>query len=623
MCGIFGFINCDHRTQESLDKALERLSHRGPDARNTFSEGNIFLGHLRLSILDLSELANQPMHSHCGRYVMVYNGEVYNYRELQREISSVNPSFKPITHSDSEIILESFVLWGPNFVSKLNGMFAIAIYDKQTKKIFLFRDRVGIKPLFIFQQNEGFAFASELKVLKDDPYIKKQLTVNYTAVNKFLHLGYIPAPDSIFQQIIKFPQGYWGVYDQENKTVQLTSYWNPEAKISAAADVLTADEKTDELEKLVESSVKYRLISDVSLGTFLSGGIDSSLVTAVAQKLHTGRMKTFSIGFWDKDFDESGYATKIAGYLGTHHHTMHVTEEDALEWLPQITDIYDEPYADSSAIPTLLVSKMARENVTVTLSGDGGDELFLGYGAYQWAKRLSHPLMPAIKIPAKALLKVGPGKYRRAAGLFESVDYDQLKSHIFSQEQYFFSRKEIEKLLNPKFLKEYRLNEVFSGNASLLKPSSQQALFDLKCYLPDDLLVKVDRASMFFALETRVPLLDYRIIEWAVNLDEIHKLREGQAKWLLKKLLYRYVPEEFFMRPKRGFAIPLSKWLKTDLRDFVMDYLNPDALKKTGLFDELLVKKLLNDYYHKNQNWLYNRIWLMVVLQKWFLENMD
>jgi len=623
MCGIFGFLNCEQRTQESLQSSLERLSHRGPDARNTFSDGEVALGHLRLSILDLSETANQPMHSHCGRYVMVYNGEVYNFREIQKEISLQNPSFQPVTQSDSEIILQSFVLWGVDFVSRLNGMFAIAIWDKLERKLFLFRDRVGIKPIYVFQKAEGLAFASELKVLMDDFYVKKQLSIDYSAVNKFLHLGYIPAPDSIFQQIRKFPQGHWGFYDQKKRNFEIFSYWNPEEKIYNHDTSLTYDEQLDELQQLVESSVKYRLISDVSLGTFLSGGIDSSLVTAVAQKIHSGPMKTFSIGFWDKDFDESGYAKKIADYLGTQHHSMHVTEADALEWLPQLTNIYDEPYADSSAIPTLLVSKMAREKVTVTLSGDGGDELFLGYGAYQWARRLAHPALPYVRKPARALLKIGPARYRRAAGLFDPLPHDQLKSHIFSQEQYFFSRKEIGRLLNPDFSQRFQLDEVFSGNPSLLPPASQQALFDLKYYLPDDLLVKVDRASMFFALETRVPLLDYRIVEWALNLDERYKLNEGQAKWMLKKLLYSYVPEEFFMRPKRGFAIPLAKWLKTDLRSFVMDYLNSQALKKTGLFDAYLVEKLVFDFYQKDQHWLYNRIWLVVLLQKWFLENTD
>jgi asparagine synthase (glutamine-hydrolysing) len=369
------------------------------------------------------------------------------------------------------------------------------------------------------------------------------------------------------------------------------------------------------------SSVEYRLISDVPFGTFLSGGIDSSLVTAVAQSLRPNPINTFSIGFWDREYDESPHAQKIADYLGTQHNSMYVTEADAIEWIPRLTGIYDEPFADSSAIPTLMVSQMARRHVTMTLSGDGGDELFMGYGAYQWAKRLANPLAGWLRWPASMLLPHGPMHYRRAAGLFEKVPRSQLKSHIFSQEQYLFSRKEIRELLREQQYTGFELQEEFTSPVSQLSPAEQQAFFDLTYYLPDDLLVKVDRASMYFALETRVPLLDYRIVEWALNLPVSMKLKNGESKWLLKQLLYQYLPEEFFQRPKRGFAIPLKKWLKSELKDFAMDYLNADAIRKAGLLDPDRVKKLLNAFYDGNQDYLYNRIWQLLVLQKWILEN--
>ena len=619
MCGILGFINPENITEINVASLLERLSHRGPDARGSFRDQHALLGHLRLSIIDLSDEANQPMHSHCGRFVMVYNGEIYNYREIQQQIVQRNPAFVPRTHSDSEIILEAFALWGADFVNRLNGMFAIAIWDKTDKKLFLFRDRLGVKPIYYYMKNGLFAFASELKVLTHEPVLKKHLTRDNTAINQFLHLGYIPAPHSVFTEIKKLPAGHRALLDKGH--LSLHPYWRAEEKIQSSHALSDPGQALDELRELVESSVRYRLIADVPYGTFLSGGVDSSLVTAVAQSLHDSPINTFSIGFWDKDYDESGYAAKIARHLGTNHQSMVVTEKDALEWMPRLTEIYDEPYADSSAIPTLLVSQMARRHVTVTLSGDGGDELFMGYGAYSWAQRLSNPWVRRLKKPASLLLPFGPMKYRRAASLFHDVPDAILKSHIFSQEQYLFSRKEAGNFLLPEFNRDYRLEENFDGHLAQLAPAQQQALFDLKYYLPDDLLVKVDRASMHFALETRVPLLDYRIVEWALNLHPDLKIRQGQSKWLLKKLLHQYVPAALFDRPKRGFAIPLQKWLKTDLRDFAMDYLNEQAVRKAGVLNPKAVNSLLKAFYQKDQNYLYNKVWQLLVLQKWLQEN--
>jgi asparagine synthase (glutamine-hydrolysing) len=549
---------------------------------------------------------------------MIYNGEVFNFKELLEELKGHNPDFQAKTHSDSEIILETFATWHTDLPQKLNGMFAIAIWDKQQKTLYLFRDRMGIKPLFYYQKNGETAFASELKALVAHPEIKKTLTINYTAVNQFLNLGYIPAPNSIYSEIQKFPAGHYSIV--KNGEITLFPYWQPEEKIRPGVRETDPDQALQELKSLVESSVKYRLISDVPYGTFLSGGIDSSLVTAVAQSLHPEAINTFSIGFWDKDFDESGYAREISKYLGTQHHELIVTEEDALKWMPCLNDIYDEPYADSSAIPTLLVSQMAREHATMTLSGDGGDELFMGYGAYKWAERLRNPFISLFGKPISVLLKYGPEKYRRASSLFNKMPGHQIKSHIFSQEQYLFNRNEIGKILQNPFIRNFELDENFSNELSYLSAAEQQALFDLKYYLPDDLLVKVDRASMNFALETRVPLLDYRIVEWALNLHPSLKLNNGETKWILKKLLYQYVPQKFFDRPKRGFAIPLQRWLQKELKDYAMDYLNPGAIKQTGILDQTETEKLLRNFYKNNQHYLYNRVWQLVVLQKWLMD---
>ena len=613
MCGILGF--CEGRApRKDIDTLASLLAHRGPDARGVFAENNTTLAHLRLSILDLSDDANQPMFSHCKRYVMVYNGEVYNFREIQTRLKEKNPSFAARTQSDSEIILEAFAAFGPDFVHQLNGMFAIAIWDREQNSLYLYRDRLGIKPIYYYHLEGRLGFASELKVLEAS--FDQSLQVDYQAVNAFLHLGYIPAPLSIYRQIRKFPAGCMGVLAKGE--FQIQPYWQAEEKIGAS---LMEDplEARKQLTALIESSVRYRLVSDVPYGTFLSGGIDSSLVTAVAQSLHQQPINTFAIGFWDQKFNEADHARSVAKHLGTHHHELMVTEKDALHWMPLLNDIYDEPYADSSAIPTLLVSQMARKHVTMTLSGDGGDELFMGYGAYKWAQRLANPWVKLLSYPAAALLPFGPAKYRRAARLFENPAMKTLHSHIFSQEQYLFSRKEIAQYLNPEYYSDFPLRENLSVGARKLNAAEEQALFDLLYYLPDDLLVKVDRASMHFALETRVPLLDYRIVEWALNLHPSLKQRNSQAKWLLKEVLYQYVPAHLFQRPKRGFAIPLQKWLRKDLRSFAMDHLHPDAIRQTGLLNPKAVDALLKNFYNKDQHYLYNRIWQLLVLQRWFL----
>ncbi len=618
MCGITGIVDFKGVSGQTVGRAMELMAHRGPDAQGVFYGEHCILGHLRLSILDLSESANQPMYSHCGRYIMVYNGEIFNFREITDEIKLANPAFHAKTNSDSEIILEAFALWGKDFVQRLNGMFAIAIWDKHLECLSLLRDRVGIKPLYYYLHKGVLAFSSELKGLAGNNSIKETLSIDPVAINQFLHLGFIPAPASIYKEIKKLPPGFMGTFSRSGLTTE--QYWDIRLKINEKPldDVVRAKE---ELKALIESSVRYRMISDVPLGTFLSGGIDSSLVTAVAQSVHSEPVNTFNIGFWEKGFDESAYASAVANYLGTRHHNFQVTEKDALEWMPRLNDIYDEPFADSSAIPTLLVSRMARQQVTVTLSGDGGDELFMGYGAYKWAERLQSPWIKAMGGFLAFLVEHGPGKYRRAAPLFNKIDPELLKSHIFSQEQYLFSRKLAHQALNRNYHDGFSLDENFSTLSRKLTASEQQAMFDFLYYLPDDLLVKVDRASMFFALETRVPLLDYRIVEWAMNLSPKLKMQHGDSKWLLKQILFDYVPASYFNRPKRGFAIPLQKWLQKELGGFVQDFLNLDSINKSGILNPVFVNRLLDDFYKKGHLWQYNKIWQLLVLQKWLLEN--
>jgi asparagine synthase (glutamine-hydrolysing) len=620
MCGITGYISFNNKFSEAdLHLMTDAIAHRGPDADGYFVEEGVGLGHRRLSILDLSASANQPMISNDGRYVIVFNGEVYNFKEIAAELKQVNPSFKFKTTSDTEVILEAFAQWGENFVQKLNGMFAFAIFDIANNELFVYLDRMGIKPIYYYWDKENFVFASELKAFKQ---LKSKIDfkINTAAINEFLHLGYIPHPHSIYENIKKFPAAsYFKIKDNE---LTIFNYWKLEEKITANAENNYTTAKQT-LKELIESSVNYRMISDVPFGTFLSGGVDSSLVTAVAQKFSDKPVNTFSIGFKENKHNESAFAKNVAGYLKTNHHEFIVTEKDAIELADQLQTIYDEPYADSSAIPTLLVSKLARQHVKMTLSGDGGDELFMGYGAYQWAKRLSTPFLTAFKSPIAFGLSQLNSRYKRVGELFRYQDDAVKKSHIFSQEQSLFSRNEIKNLLHPQFFEAINLTENFDNLNRTLLPEEEQALFDINYYLKDDLLVKVDRATMHHSLETRVPLLDYRIVEFSINLSPELKIKNKEAKYLLKQVLYDYIPKTFFERPKWGFSVPLVNWLKRDLKFLIDEYLSERIINKHGIVKYEKVRILKKQFLEKNVNYLYNRIWLLIVLHQWLEEEVQ
>lgn len=618
MCGISGFIS-NKLNWDDLVKMTDQLIHRGPDDGGYFLQKKCGLGHRRLSIMDLSKTANQPMTSHNGDFVIVYNGEIYNFQGLKKEIEN-HPKFCPAensnwnTTSDTEVILEAFFIWGHDFVSKLNGMFAIAIYDIQKESLHLFRDRLGIKPIYYFQDQETFAFASELKSLTCISSIKSKLSIDKQAVNQFLYLGYIPAPLSIFQEIKKFPQASYASFNQGK--LSFYSYWTPYDKIEKVA-LSNIDEAKSKLKDLIVGSVKNRLVSDVSFGTFLSGGIDSSLVTAVAQSHTNTPLNTFTIGFNEDGFkNEAPFAKKIANYLGTNHHELYVTEKDVLDLIPKLSSIYDEPYGDSSALPTLLVSKMAKQKVSMTLSGDGGDELFMGYGAYRWAEKLNKPMMNLFRNPLSLALSLGNNRQKRAALLLKKSSSDRFKSHIFSQEQYMFSEKEIAQVLQKEYLILINLNEDIPSVNRKLDAKEQQALFDINYYLPDDLLVKVDRASMQYALETRVPILDYQIVEFALNLNSNLKLHQGESKWLLKQVLYDFVPASFFDRPKWGFGIPLAKWMQNDLKPYMESLL----FAENEVFDKKEVASLYKRFLN-GETYLYNRLWLISRVNEFLIMN--
>ncbi len=608
MCGIAGIFNPNGVSKENLKLMSDAISHRGPDAEGFFTDENFGLAHRRLSIIDLSTAANQPMQSHNGRYWMAFNGEVYNYKEVAKELGE-----KLNTTGDSEVILEAFAKWGPEMVNRLNGMFVIVIFDTLERKFYFFRDRMGIKPLYVYRKNGLLAFASEMKAivaLKDEV----NLSVNRGAIPYFLHLGYIPQPLTIYNEIEKFPSGSWAVSD--GKSFEINSFWK-------ASEQLTSNVLSDEtqaksqLKSLLQSSVERRLMSDVPYGTFLSGGIDSSLVTALAQSVSADKLKTFSIGFDDAKHDESNFARQVSNHLGTEHYEYRITEKDALELIPSIIPQYDEPYSDSSAIPTMLVSKMARQEVTMTLSGDGGDELFHGYGMYNWAERLANPAIQALSWPISKALSLGDDRYKRIAKVFDYPGENQMHSHIFSQEQYMFSTSEISKLLVGTNEMNYSLLDLDLNSKRILTPTENQALFDIEHYLKDDLLTKVDVASMKYSLEARVPILDHTVVEFALNLDPKLKVKNGVQKYLLKEVLYDFVPKKIFDRPKWGFSIPLGKWLKSDLAYLIDEYLNENVVSGTGVVKWIEVKALLTKFSN-GQNHLYNRIWLLILLHQWF-----
>jgi len=607
MCGIAGFYKSEFElTKEDLKCMSDRLAFRGPDAEGFYFESNIGLAHRRLSILDLSAAANQPMFSHDENYVIVYNGEIFNFQEIA---ASLNQTFK--TTSDTEVILEAFIKWGPSFVHQLNGMFSIVIYNKLNKSLFICRDRLGIKPLYYFLDENKFIFASELKsILSLRPKLK--LSLNKKAVHEYLLLGYVPEPLSICEEVNKFPSGCYGIF--KNNKLEIKSYWQPEEKINSTF-ISDEVEAKNQLKQLLNSSVKYRMISDVPFGTFLSGGIDSSLVTAIAQSNSATPINTFSIGFNESKHNESSYAKAVAKQLGTRHHEFTVTEKDAIGLLDKMTDAYDEPFADSSAIPTMLVSKLARQHVTMTLSGDGGDELFHGYGSYLWAKRLANPLVRLFKKPiGSSLRSLKNSRYDRIATLFNFQNKENIKSHIFSQEIYYFSHAEIAELTSDFSIK--FSSDIFEVDTKRkLTPAEEQALFDIRFYLKDDLLAKVDRATMQFSLEARVPLLDYRVVEFALNVDPALKIKNGDAKYLLKQVLYDYLPESLFSRPKWGFSIPLDKWLQGDLNFLLEKYTSKEICERFGLINFSVLNKYKTEFKN-GKIFYYNRLWQIIVLHK-------
>ncbi len=629
MCGLAGFFSTEHLFDRgNLEAMTASLYHRGPDSHGFFMQDSVGLGSRRLSIIDFSERANQPMHSANGRYVAIYNGMVYNFGEIGAGLLQTEGRNAPNTSCDTEIVLEAFVKYGPDFVQLLNGMFAIAIYDKVLDELHIFRDRLGIKPLYYYWDGKNFAFASELKALRTVPQIPK--TINKKVIRDFLHFGYIPTPYSIYEGIFKMNSGTRIKISKAG--LEEFKYWDIRNTIKANT-VSDSEEALVKLSDLLISSIQYQLKSDVPYGIFLSGGIDSSLIAAKAAEMSNVKPNTFTIGFSDNISNEISHAKEVAKTLGTKHQEFIVSVNDAVNLIEPIFDVFDEPFADSSAIPTLLISKLAKEYVGVALTGEGGDELFLGYGSYRWAQRLDSIFFKTFRRPMAFVLSKMSSRYQRISQLLSYPPNTSLCSHIFSQEQYWFSEVELNSLLLADYKKENTLTEnmpvsfldLYRENTGkendvagrTLNAMEKQALFDLQFYLQDDLLTKTDRCGMHYSLEARVPFLDHRVVEYALNISPDLKFRNDSPKYILNQILFKHLPEELFNRPKEGFDVPLVKWLRKELKYLIHENLDEAILKKYGVVEPREVKNLIAKF-ENGADYLYNRIWLLIILHKWF-----
>jgi len=614
MCGITGFISSKW-SAEDLRKMTRRLQHRGPDAEGFYSNSSqeIHLGHRRLSILDLSEAANQPFFSKDKRYVMVFNGEVFNYKEIAQKHHIVTE-----TTSDTEVIIELFSLKGPQAFQEFNGMFAIAIWDTVDEKLTLVRDRFGIKPLCYYDGPDGFAFASEIKALLKLPIPRR---INTEALADYLFLEYIPKPNTIFQNIKKLSNGCY--IEVTNKVhVTIKTFYDIREKYNPVK--IKEKDAVEEFHQLLSSAVKSRMISDVPIGAFLSGGVDSSLVVAKFQENSKTSVETFTIGFDEKRYDESGYAKRVAEILKTNHQEYRLPTTDIFSVLKDAVEFYDEPFAVSSVLPSLLISKVTRQHTTVALTGDGGDELFMGYNTYYWYNRVDKLKRiggkASLKLAESILLMLG-GKPAIKSRLFDGWNDKHPFLNMWSQEQQMFTQHEVGKLLNYTY--KHATTIPYWESLEKISLTNEQAVsfFDINYYLADDLMYKMDIASMRHGLEVRCPFLDYHLAEFAINLPVELKINNGTQKYILKKALERYLPVQLIYRTKWGFAAPSEEWLKSSHTYLIDNYLSEKYIETQGIFNFKEIKSLIENfragnYFHSK------RIWSLVIFQLWFEQYM-
>jgi asparagine synthase (glutamine-hydrolysing) len=642
MCGIAGLLDLKRQLgPEALRSIAARmaasLSHRGPDDKGVWvdADAGIAFGHTRLAIIDLSPAGAQPMISSCGRFVLCYNGEVYNAPELRAELEAEGRKFHG--HSDTEVMVEGFPVWGVRqTIERLIGMFAFAAWDRSTRTLTLARDRLGIKPLYWGYAKDCLVFASELKALKLLPGWESE--IDRDALAAFLRYGYVPAPMSIYRGINKLPPGTMLECHADGSTKQ-AAYWSL-TDIAARGQASLLDVSDEQAETLVETlladSVRRRMVADVPLGMFLSGGIDSSTVAALMQASSSRPIRTFTIGFNERDYDEAASARKVAAHLATDHTELYVTPEVAQAVIPKLQDIYDEPFADSSQIPTYLVSEMTRRHVTVALSGDGGDEILAGYNRYgqglSLAKMLHALPKPMREAMAGAMTSVPPGAWDQAFLIVPGRMRPRLvgeKIHklagVLLEDAAGYHRRLatqepegsalVEGAAEPdQSLYANAVRERFADDAAWMQ------YVDTLTYLPDDILTKVDRASMAVALEVRVPLLDHRVVELSWRLPQRFKIRGGVGKWILRRIAYKYVPKALLERPKMGFGVPIDQWLRGPLKAWAQDLLDPAALRREGLLTPGPIAKAWAEHQSGARN-AQHFLWNVLMFEAWRREN--
>ncbi|NQY63270.1 MAG: asparagine synthase (glutamine-hydrolyzing) [Alteromonadaceae bacterium] len=631
MCGISGFYNVEHSKKvaiSELNNMLNTIIHRGPDDSGIWHQQGLTLGHRRLAIQDLSQAGHQPMSCQADRYTLVFNGEIYNFEELRAELIGV----KWRGHSDTEVMLAAFNRWGiKKSLTKFNGMFAFAVWDNVEQKLILARDRFGEKPLYYLYDGRQFVFASELRAIEALSSVK--LSINRGALQRQLECSYIPAPLSIYNEVNKLAPGTYITF-RPDKGIKLETYWALAEMVSAAKSNMIIDEREAvyQLEAALKKAVKLRMASDVPLGAFLSGGVDSSLVVALMQAQSSKPINTFSIGFDVPGYNEAEYAKEVADYLGTNHHEQYLTPQQALDIVPKIGGMFDEPFSDASQIPTYLVSAMAKEKVTVCLSGDGGDELFSGYKRYIatpdiWNKISKFPCRSVFsrlisKTPVSVLeklfffLKPFTVKYGRAGVLGPKVKTfgHWIKAQSID-ELYILS------MMHWKNASEVviggQLQSIWSPQGDSIENVVEKMMYqDSIAYLPGDILTKVDRTGMAVSLEGRIPLLDHNVAELAWRLPINMKQRGDCGKWALKQVLYKYLPQKMMERPKMGFGVPIHLWLKKELKDWAGDLLSHQRLKEQGLFNPDFVANSFAKHISGEEN-NSAALWDVLMTQSW------
>lgn len=615
MCGIVGF---NGRREEVLDEMLKSIDHRGPDDFGTYESDVCSLGHVRLSIVDLSSQGHQPMmHENLK---MVYNGEVYNFKEIRTELEQKGYGFE--SNTDSEVILKAYHCWGIEAVNKFIGMYAITIYDESSSEVVLIRDRVGVKPLYYYHDNEDFIFASELKPIMK---YKDNLKISQEGLQEYFQFGYISKNLSIFEDCHKLPAGHYGVYNLNSSEFTIKEYWSILPFFELPKFQKSEEQLVDELEAILIDAFKYRMVSDVPVGVFLSGGVDSSIVAAILQK-HHGDIHTFTIGFSEEKYNEASYAKEVAEHLGTNHTEKILGAKEAKEILKEFVDIYDEPFADSSGIPTTMVCQVARDaGMKVVLSADGGDEIFCGYSRYWETNKRWKTLSYAPNILKKVLNYVVTDISKLISKKSIAYKLNRLKDLLHYsnwKEMYvdsitFFRTLDLKRLLKEHIERKGKLQ-----THDYESPMQGMMLWDYHHYMVDDILTKVDRATMSVSIEGREPLLDHRIAEFMAQVPFEYKYKNGDSKYLLKKVLERYIPREMIDRPKMGFAIPILEWFREDLKILFEENFSKKEVTKHQLFHYEYIENRYKGYEKNNTLNHINQLWFVLVFQLWYKKYM-